>query len=197
MDAFDCTNYYPHFGSNLVNEEYIMLPWGELRRRRDWLFKKVGSSDAVFIRPNRGNKIFTGKVVHKEDWDKDLDLLGFYEVPDDELCVVAYPQNLGSEFRWVIVDGKVVSGCKYKTVSHPEIAEFTPIKEFIQRIVDRAEFNPERVWIMDTCHTKEGHKHQVLEVGCFSCSGLYTCPVEPIVREVSRVALEEWKEYNE
>ena len=137
-------------------------------------------------------------MVTKEEWNKDLELLGFYEVPDDELCVVAYPHNLGAEFRWVIVDGKVVSGCRYKEApkQYRTMAEFTPIYQMIQRIVDKSFFNPERVWVMDTCHMKNG-EHKVLETGCFSCSGLYTCPVEPIVREVSRVALEEWKEYNE
>ena len=58
----------------------------------------------------------------------------------------------------------------------------------------KEEWQPDRAYTLDIC-LSDG-KYSLLEANSFSCSGLYACPVEPIVREVSRIALEEWKEYN-
>lgn len=202
LPKYDCTNYYPKFGKYLLNEEYIMLPWGDLRRRKDWLFEKVGNSDAAFIRPNAGNKIFAGKVVYKENWDKDLELLGFYDVPDDELCVVCYPRNVGEEMRWVVVDGEIITGSVYKDEEGNVLEEaVTLTKDSLSwrnaaSILDNVKYHPERVWTFDTCFTKS-RDYYVLEVGCFSCAGLYGAAMEPIVREVSRIALEEWEEHHD
>ena len=202
LPKYDCTNYYPKFGDDLLNEEYIMIPWGDLRRRKDWLFEKVGNNGAVFIRPNAGNKIFSGKVVYEELWDKDLELLGFYDVPDDELCVVCYPMNVAEEMRWVVVDNEIITGSMYsvsqKLLEEPvTLTRESPAWRNAQRMLDGVEYSPERVWTFDTCFTKGMDpmgEYYVLEVGCFSCAGLYGADPEIVVREVSRVALEEWKE---
>jgi hypothetical protein len=34
-----------------------------------------------------------------------------------------------------------------------------------------------------------------MEIGCFSCAGLYECDKDVIIEEVSRVAIKEWQEY--
>jgi hypothetical protein len=201
MDHYDCTNYYPVFGDSLLNgEDYLMIPYGELRRKKDWLYDKVGIENCIFIRPNRGNKIFAGKMVEKEHFDKDIDMLGFYEVEGRELCIVGRPYNVTTEFRFVVVDGKVVTGTQYKDVKGKLISEpcETPEHNWFmpQHHVDKFKFAPDRAWCIDMCMTKDGG-YRVLEVGAFSCCGLYGCNTEPIVREVSRVALEEWKEYHE
>jgi len=199
MDNYDCTNYYPVFGDCLLNQDYTMLPYGELRRKRDWLFETLGEQNALFIRPNRGAKIFKGQVIYKERFEKDLKQLGFYEVPDRELCVVARPQNLTSEFRFVIVDGKVVTGTKYivggKLVENPGPLGAIPSMAVVQYLVDtHPTYRPDRAWCLDMCLTKDG-RFKVLEVGAFSCAGLYGCDVDKIIDAVSFAAEQEWEEY--
>jgi hypothetical protein len=58
------------------------------------------------------------------------------------------------------------------------------------------EYNPDRAWTLDICMTEHGNFY-VLEVGCFSCAGLYAMNFETVVREISRIALEDWKEIYE
>ena len=51
LPKFECTYYYPRFGEFLLNNQYVMLPIGELERRFNWLYNNLGWSGEVFIRP--------------------------------------------------------------------------------------------------------------------------------------------------
>lgn len=196
LSKYDCSYYYPYFGNQLVNNNYIMLPFGELERRKHFLFDTFGEDNCVFIRPNSGFKNFTGTIVHKSNWEKDIDWLGSYDVSHDTIVVVSKPRSIDREWRFVVVDDKVVSGSQYRNSSGCKLDDADEDAEiYAQCVVDKIAYRPERVWCLDICETFD--IFYVLEVGCFSCAGLYVAPKEPIVREVSRVALEEWKEYNE
>src|SRR4051794_39780953 len=54
---YDCINYYPKLGKYLLNSNYIMLPWGDLRRQKDFLYDKLAEEDTIFLRPNSGLKL--------------------------------------------------------------------------------------------------------------------------------------------
>ena len=58
-------------------------------------------------------------------------------------------------------------------------------------MVAKGGFQPDRVWVLDTCETAHGDMC-VLEVNCFSNSDWYRCDVESVVTSVSRVALDDW-----
>jgi hypothetical protein len=191
---YDCVNYYPALGELLLAQSYIMLPYGCLKRQRDFLFEHVGNNNAVFIRPSSGHKLFTGKVVLKEDYEKDVDFLGFYDVPPETVVVVSEPRNLTNEWRFVIVDGKVVAGSQYKNDVGTKLSEDYPAEAAALAQKAAGLYNPDRAWVMDICQTKDG-EYFVLEIGAFSCAGLYVCNKSAVVRAVSRIALEEWQTY--
>lgn len=194
MPNYECTVYYPHFGQDLLNSEYCMLPFGELNRRKEWLFDKFGVDRTVFIRPNSGNKVFTGQLVYKENWNKDIERIGFYDVAPCELCVVARPKPLGEESRFVVVKGKVISGSVYRDVNNiflsGEVEPANPdsvLWHQAQYFVNKTTYNPDHAWVIDLAWDREDEVYKVLEVGAFSCCGIYGCQVEPIITEVSRV----------
>ncbi|GAG46085.1 unnamed protein product, partial [marine sediment metagenome] len=49
-----CKAYYSYWGKYLFNQDYIMLPMMEIKRRQDEIFKQFGVDDAIFIRPDSG-----------------------------------------------------------------------------------------------------------------------------------------------
>lgn len=195
IDKYNCTSYYPVFGKYLLNSNYIMLPFGELSRQKEYLYEKVGEDRSIFIRPNMGDKIFTGQVVYKEYFDKDIKLMGFYDIDPSELVVVAEPYNLKAEFRFVIVKNKVVTGSLYKenNIVGSEATYTTEAYELASKLATM--YSPDRVWVIDICLTKGG-SYKLLEIGCFSCAGMYMCNRTKIVESVSAAAKEEWDEYN-
>ncbi len=194
LKNYECTSYYPQIGADLLNCDYIMLPFGELSRRRDYLFDVLGTDGCFFVRPNRGNKIFTGKLIERERYDRELTLLGFYEVQPDELVVAAEPQNVTGEYRFVVADNKIVAGSQYRNNGgeverSPDVP--LPALEMAERY---AHLSPDRAWCIDVCYRKHYDDYKIMEINSFGCSGLYECDPDSVVRAVSKTA---WKEYEE
>ena len=189
---YECTKYYAYFGKHLLNQNYVMLPYSELKRRKDWLFHVLGSDGSIFVRPSSGAKTFTGQLVNEETFEKDYKDMGFYDVEDHAVVVVAEPRNIIREWRLVIAEGKIIAGSLYNDLTTNLKYDGYPkeVEEKALEILNSTEYSPDKVWTMDICETKMGAFY-LLEIGSFSCAGLYECDVEPIVREVSRISWED------
>ena len=87
FDNMKCSTYYAHFGEHLLNQQYVMMPVGELWRRWDnlSLVRSVFTMaelefmeptfvfeqhESLFVRPNSGAKPFTGYVVRSGEMHK-------------------------------------------------------------------------------------------------------------------------------
>jgi hypothetical protein len=210
--AFECTSYYPALGHKLIHSNYIMMPYGDLIRRK-WDLYYLLKDDKLFIRPNSGNKEFTGMVVEKNNFEDCIKLAGFYDVDPDLLVVVSNVHPLLKEWRFVIVDKQVISGSLYRqwgkaetlragTVtrdfvlkySHSTHEECNDAKawEAAQRCAET--YNPDKCYTIDVAMTEMG-TYGILEVGCFSCAGLYGNDLAAVVSKVSEAAEKEWNEY--
>lgn len=192
-----CSYYYPRLGNLAMNAgHYIMMPYGDLLRNKNLLFRSIAEDGAVFIRPDSNDKEFTGKLVFDEDFEKDVGFMGFYDVPPELMCVISAPVNIKHEWRFVMVDGEPITGSHYK---NDRDVEYTA--EFPQEAFDTAKeagkkLNPDRVWVCDICETKAGYFY-VIEIGSFSNCGLYKCDTDIIVERVSSIALEEYNNAND
>jgi len=194
VESYNCDHYYPHFGDLLLNCDYIMLPFGELIRRKEFLYEHLGEDRSIFLRPNRGDKIFTGSLIHKEHFEKDVSCFGYNQINPHELIIAARPINLAKEWRFICVEGKIITGSAYKE-NNIVGSEYGYSEEaFDLATKATGMYNPDIVWVIDIGLTKGG-RYAIVEVGCFSCAGLYKCNREVIVREVSQAAWKEWKSY--
>jgi len=193
FENFACSSYYCHFGEHLLNNDYIMLPFGELRRCREFLFETLGCDDKIFIRPDSPLKLFTGQIASTSTFDADLELMGFYDVPANALVVVSSPKSIVAEWRFVVADQAIVAGSEYidsekfapKAANDPHALE-------LAEIIASSAYQPERVWVADICRTDQG-AYRLLEIGVFNCADLYACDTAAIVRAVSEVALDAWR----
>ncbi len=204
FDQFKCSYYYPRFGSCLLQQEYAFIPYGELTRRKDWILTKIGRQGQVFVRPDDGFKSFNGQLVSVERWDRDIDLIGFYEVQPECMCVVAEPKNILNEYRFVIGSDypydehpqRIISGSCYKQNgrlvdnSTDEIEK--SVLEYVETILKDLEYRPDPFWTLDICSTHEGL--HVLEVGSMSCAGLYGCDLNKVFKSLGDYLNAEWEE---
>ena len=200
LAQLDCTYYFPRLGPFLLNQNYAMLPFGELSRRREWLLEHVGRDGRVFLRPATGLKSFSGKVVTSETWQRDIELLAFYDVLPEELVVAAEPANVEQEWR-LVVGGTVrerqsiIAASSYKEAgTHRTSDPGAPseVLAFAETVLHESEYRPDPVWTLDVCRT-HGGELRVLEVGSFSCASLFACDPATVVREVSRIAVATWQ----
>ena len=201
-ERYACTSYYPTFGKWLLNDTYAMIPYAEAARCQSWLFKvfSAGEGDpCVFVRPNSGMKtLATGSLVQNSTFQRDLARLARYKKPEhlsSELLVFSSPKMIAAEYRFIMADREVVACSRYKPTVDPEVPDAAVLKAI--EIAHEVKEIPERMWVLDIAqidHEIPGRtlsSYSVVEINSFSCAGWYACDLPSIVREASRVALQQ------
>jgi hypothetical protein len=193
VENFTWSNYACHYGRFLLNRDYIMMPFGELDRCKDFLFDTVGRDHRIFIRPDSPLKLFTGQIAARGTFSADLDFMSFYEFPANSMVVVSSPKTILKEWRFVVGKAKVVAGCQYKNGNtfdyHPDYdCDAFDLAKSIATI----DYEPDPVWVMDICQTSDNSYH-LLEIGGFSFSDLYACNMADVVAAVSAAAHAMWQ----
>jgi len=211
-DICKCTSYYPYFGDELLHKDYTMLPFGDFRRLAPSLFERYG--ETLYIRPNTGFKSFSGTILNKDNFDYSLSIIDFYKIESNELIIVDKAIDIKKEWRFVIVDEKVISGSLYRdwTIGPEELTENAitsdlvllnskmvhelctdeKASEYAQKMAKR--YNYSRAWTLDIALTKND-EYKTIEINSFSCSALYKNDLNKVVEAVSIAAEDEWKEY--
>jgi hypothetical protein len=200
---YDCTRYYSFWGPYVTQQEYLMLPYAELVRRKDWVYKTLGGGpdNKVFFRPNSGGKEITGAAIPYDafdSWAKHVSGIEYSHeaIKKDLLCVAARPLSLNKEIRLVIKDGKVVTGSTYRMAMHQwmepfeDAGERAEVTEFAEDLLGKKLMPLPPVHVLDVAIQESGIS--VLEVGCFCCSGLYHCDRKKIAVAVSEAAEQEY-----
>jgi len=186
---FECSTYYAYWGGYLLNRDYIMVPAGDLVRKSPWLFNVFGQR--LFIRPNSGVKTFAGRVFQhtslKVEWPEQ-----FVDVSLEDLVVVSEAKRVDQEWRFVIARGEVVTGCQYKHNGKFEQKPGFPDEAAgLAGEIAQSGFQPGPMYVLDICRVSD--KYYLMETNSFSCSGLYECDMEMIVKAATQLAIEEWK----
>lgn len=188
VKRYHCSHYFAHFGDVILNHDYVMLPFAEFPRLADSLFGYLGVEGELFVRPDSPMKVFNGQRIAQSEFDKDYEFMAFNEFPREALIVVSSPKNIATEWRFVVVEKRIVAGTEYHNgsefVAYP-VAENNAL-QFAQRVAARV-YQPEPVWILDICRTTEG-EYRVVEVGGFSFASLYGCDKDAVVNAVSDAA---------
>lgn len=189
---FECSTYYSYFGKHLLNDDYIMLPFNEIGRRKELLYNYFG--DPIFIRPNSGVKTFTGHLLDKKYFDKDFaHMLSF--VSPESLTIISSAKNIEKEWRFIACDKKIISGCQY--MEKGELNILTNYDEYAKLAADKVAsevWEPDSIYVIDICLERYiGYK--LLEINSFSCSGWYLNDPNIIVAEAKRKAIEEYTDF--
>jgi hypothetical protein len=192
---YRCVAYYSALGEHLHNSDYTILPFAELLRNQDQLYEHFGIDRTIFVRPDRGDKIFTGKIVYKEDFIKDVDMFGMGGPEPDDLVVISTPKVIDAEWRFVVVDKKVITGSQYKK----DGVLWESRKNIPQGALELAgevasKYEPDRAWVVDICYHEFSDTYRLMEIGGLSCAGLYDCDRDKVVEAVNIAAIDEFKE---
>jgi hypothetical protein len=175
-----------HFGELMLNDNFYVIPYAEFVRRR------LKPDQAVFIKPDSGMKEFTGKVIHHDNFDDEINSMNQIEIVDPEtLCVIAEPKEIDSEFRYVIVNGEVITGSEYRWDNVLDVRRDTlPICDELAAHVAKMDWQADVAYICDIAYAEK--KAKIVELNAFSSSGLYACDTYKIVEAVSNAALKEF-----
>lgn len=201
FDNYSLMNLYGVFGQHwdLLNYDPKFGPWGYVYNEiYNDMTRNKNSKKSYFIRPNTGNKSFSGQVVYTPS-----DLL-YIDSRCEKHDLVMYhrPLKIGQEYRFIVADNKIVSGSLYKKNNELEPTTSSNIPDKIwkycqEEILDQMEWDDkpssfDRMFVMDVAVSFNPSMIEIIELNSVCCSGWYACDPEPIVREMSRIALEEW-----
>lgn len=193
----ECTHYYPKLGKFLLNSDYIMLPYGELKRTKHHLFHVLDrfASGGIFLRPNSPLKSFTGQVVSWTRFEEDVNRLGFYDVEPEHLVIASSMKEISREWRMIIIDGSVVAGSQYKEDTLTQIREEAPLSvwDFAQKVAD--EYRLDDAYVIDVGLSLNELK--LIEVNSFSSSGWYLADKPILVNAAAELAVKQYKDFYE
>lgn len=176
------------------SQQECFRAWGEHMLNIDAQFGAFRDvtppSGDFFIRPNLDNKAFSGTVMQAsrfESWREGLLKTDVWAtVPPDLEVMVAPLRSIHAEYRCIIVNGRYVTGSRYKS---GRAVTYSP--EVDQRIICFAnervgEWNPRPALCLDIADTGDGLR--ILETNAISSSAFYAIDMNLFVGEISGLA---------
>lgn len=164
--------------------DYVIIPAREVTA-----FLENTTEEKWFIRPSQDLKHFSGQVIDREEciqWIQDAMACassGSYQIGPDLMVVLSPPKDIQAEWRWFIVDGKIVSGAMYR-----HNGRLVKYRETNQDVIDEAQqianyWLPHRNCVMDIALV-DGLLY-VIEFNCINGSGFYGHDVNAIFRALA------------
>lgn len=177
---YDYRVWSEKWGDRCLNRPGTVSKFGEVAKREG----------DFFIRPCADSKSFTGTVKNWEEfleWQDAVINKGrtYTDHGYDTPVVVTEAKNIKEEYRFIVVDGRVVTGSLYKsgpTGLHKECTD-PGLYEEAQSIVDI--WTPSRAFALDLC-IHDG-KVWVLEMGNVNAAALYDCDVQKFVLAIEEM----------
>jgi hypothetical protein len=119
-------------------------------------------------------------------------------------CVLCLEKKISRQFRYVIVDKKVITGSEYRWDNVLDVRRDThPLCDEMAQKVAEADWQADRVYVCDVAlvetivsaaeryYTEIKQEAKIVELNAFSSSGLYACDTYKIVEAVSKAAEDE------
>ncbi|MDY7231130.1 ATP-grasp domain-containing protein [Hyalangium rubrum] len=175
-DNFDFQVWQQHLGEYLLNGDARVYRFGDVPPQ----------DGPFFIRPCLDDKSFSGMVTTWEefaDWrEKVRGLEEYATLTEDTRVAVSAPKSIQREYRMVVVDGRVITGTRYKlgdrVMSSREVEP--EVYAFAQRMADR--WGPDRAYALDVFMHED--QLSVGEINNLNSAGFYAYDVGKMVAAI-------------
>jgi hypothetical protein len=142
-----------------------------------------------FIRPCEDLKYFNGTVINKEslnEWKDEIFSHSRYLTEDTEV-VISDVKTIYKEFRFFMIDNKLVTGSLYRLGTRLCLDEnIEPdAHRFASKMIEL--WQPARAFVIDIALTEEGYK--IVEVNCINSAGFYAADVSKIVNYMQEMKI--------
>lgn len=160
LENYNFKDWYEIFGAeNMLN----YAPQFCLAKDIIWI------NEEMFVRPFEDTKSFNGGVYNKNT-------LKF-----DGECVAAKIQNIQKEFRFFVLDGKIIASSQYKQngeLYSNHLVDDGAI-DFAKKMIRMFDF---KGYVIDIADVNETYK--IVELNCFNASGFYNINLYHFLNEI-------------
>jgi len=196
-EKFKCTYFYSYLGDFLFNKGYEFTTIGEFKRKKEVYYNDMGIDNCLFIRPDSGLKSFTGQIFQQENHDRDW--LHFdNSTKAEDIIVLAMPTVIRAEYRFVIGQGEIIAASMYQKDGKPQQLPGAPkdaheaVADIVKVIEKDCPIAP--MYVIDVAQDYN-FNFKLLELNSFTSAGLYEADKKAVVDATNRIALEEFKSY--
>ena len=200
LDNYECYKYYGYFGDYLLNSKYMMFGLNDILRNKERIFETL-KTEKLFIRPSNGFKSFAGQLLPKEGFDFELNVLmqSYGGLDTNTIVILAETQDIEEEYRFIVVDGEVVSGSLYLDKNNRD--DFQPYYDRIcddEKAIEFANkmsklYQPDKAYTIDVCRLGNG-EYKMIEINSFFCASMYGNDYKKVVETVNKLAINEYNE---
>lgn len=150
-----------------LNSDSIFLSYSLITKNK---LKALG--DKYFIRPNSGNKLFTGFSFETIEQMKDN--LDYFKLSPDDMCAIAAHKRIkAQEYRFWICDREIIGMSPYNWNKEPLSNFVIPaqVVTMAQKLTKHS-YQPAECYVADFCIDSGGNT-KLIEINAFSTSGFY------------------------
>lgn len=160
--SFDYSSYINDIWDYALNQKVMWMPLGVLSKYRET------HAPAIFCRPDSGWKLWSGSV-----WEQGTSLAdnGAESLSPSLMAVVGPLKKIQSEIRFHVAHGQIIAAARYAG------DDLTPTDMDICRDIIAAVNLPDPYTVVDMA--KWDDKWYILELNCWSCSGIYDTAAVP------------------
>jgi len=185
-----------------LNDNHDQRIWTEAYGRENMLngdvefyeFCKIPTFEGTkFIRPVDDKKRFDGTVVHNEEienWKEAVQRVsdGYSRIRPETLVGMSDVKDIAMEWRFFIVNGKVISGSRYRQwglSDQRRVEDGADSWVFAQRMVDK--WQPAEAFVLDIALPAGTTDHKVIEVNCINSAGFYHTDLNAVIGAIQKL----------
>lgn len=192
-DSLKFSNYYAKvkISKDLwLNNDFILTNFYDFKINYS-KYQRIFNSEALFVRPDSGMKLFTGFVINNErESISEINALEQLSgVVNENIIFICKPKKILKEFRFIIAGKNIIDGSLYNSNGillkdnwYPneayQLAQYTAMKIFESK---------EQFLKLCTCDIAQvdDNEYKIIEINSFNSAGWYACNKEKVVQGVS------------
>lgn len=170
--------FYSKLNLPLLNNNSIFL---NIKEAQDFIF-----NTDMFIKPSKDLKSFGSGILKKGKSINEY-IKGTYTnlntFNDNEIIMISPKVEILSEYRFFVVNKKVITGSRYMKDNSMSISEIIPdyildtVKEYVTL------YQPHEIFNIDIAETEDGIK--IIEYNCMNIAGSYDSDLEKLYLEIN------------
>ena len=171
-----------NYGQDTFNGNCVIVKFGDLVKT-----SKLPQWSRIFVRPVNDGKSFAGTTMtwlELFEWESRLYQLGYSEnsqttITADDYIVISEAKEIHSEYRFFVVDGKVITGSRYKLGNRVLYSNQVDqeVYDYAQKMVDV--WAPNKAFALDICRAND--RFYVLEINAINSAGFYHCDMGKLI----------------
>ncbi len=194
-EKYYCSAYYSDLDKFLFNDRRKFFRVKELQENKFEIYCEFGKEALIFIRPDSGDKPFSGQLLDLQDFDRFWNNAVACSAKDEDIVIVSTPKIVTGEWRFVCSKynrGEIIASSTYMFQGQKTLIPSAPFGAIaLCEEVLNVKYFPDSVFCVDICQDADGD-YWLLELTSFSSAGLYAADKKKIVDRVSEIAEYEW-----